>query len=219
MDARPQVATVIEVRASPVPRRCRGPMKEALLVTDLAPARQDLAASPFGEPSTASTVDPLAELIARAGSGDLDACAQVYDATADRVYGLALNILGDEDLAADVTVATYAEVWHGSPAFRPGPGRAASWIIATAHRLAVAQVRTGGSSVPVAAPAPGALLAHLPDEVQETVHLAYFGGRSCAEVAHTTGTSGDVVAGRLGTALRSLRTADARLPGSAAGPA
>lgn len=215
MDARPQVATVIEVRASPVPRRCRGPMKEAQLVTDLAPARQDLAASPLGEPST---VDPLAELVARACAGDLDACAQVYDATADRVYGLALNILGDEDLAADVTVATYAEVWHGSPAFRPGPGRAASWIIATAHRLAVAQVRTGGSSVPVAAPAPGALLAHLPDEVQETVHLAYFGGRSCTEVARTTGTSGDVVAGRLGSALRSLRTADARLPGSTAGP-
>ena len=47
-------------------------------------------------------VDVLGALLARVGRGDHDAFAALYDATAATVYGLALNVVGDEDLACEV---------------------------------------------------------------------------------------------------------------------
>ncbi len=102
--------------------------------------------------------DPLAHLVQRAGVGDLEAFGALYDATSASVYGLALNVLGDDDLACEVVRSAFAEVWRGAPTWSPDHGpAAAAWIVATTHRLAVAHVRTHGTAVPVG-PSTGALL-------------------------------------------------------------
>ncbi|UFN44499.1 RNA polymerase sigma factor [Nocardioides okcheonensis] len=163
-----------------------------------------LAAVP-DEPS-----DDLGPLVGRVGSGDVEAFAALYDATAAAVFGLALNVLGDEDLAADVARQTFAEVWRSAPHYTAGHGPADAWIVATGHRLAVAQVRTGGSAVPVGPHTGSPLLDDLPAEESHALRLTYFGGQTYAEVARTTGVTDGVVVGRLGSALRAIRTATRR---------
>ncbi|MBS2938569.1 hypothetical protein KDN32_12540 [Nocardioides sp. J2M5] len=155
----------------------------------------------------AEGLDPL---VARVGAGDTAALAALYDATSASVFGLALNVLGDEDLAADVTVQTFAEVWRAAPHLTPDHGPADAWIVATGHRLAVAQVRTGGSAVPVGPHLANPLLDDLPADEQHAIRLTYFGGRTCAEVARRTGTDDHVVVGRIGSALRAIRLAARR---------
>lgn len=151
-------------------------------------------------------VDALGTLLARVGRGDHDAFAALYDATAATVYGLALNVVGDEDLACEVVRRTFAEVWRDAPAYSRSHGPAAAWVVATAHRISVAHVRRHGTSVPVG-PSPTPLLADLDPDDRRAVRLAWFGGRTYAEVAISTGTSDHVAAGRLGAALRAIRDA------------
>lgn len=108
--------------------------------------------------------DRLGLLLARVARGDHEAFAALYDATAPTVFGLALNVVGDEGLACEVARRTYAKVWCDAPAWSRAQGSAAAWIVATAHRLAVAHVRTHGTSVPVG-PSPAPLLADLRTDV------------------------------------------------------
>lgn len=99
--------------------------------------------------STEVPEDSLAHLVRRSGAGDVKAFAALYDATAASVYGLALNVLGDDDLACEVLRSAYAEVWRDAPTWSPAHGPVAPWIAVTTHRLAVAHVRTHGTAVPV----------------------------------------------------------------------
>lgn len=154
--------------------------------------------------------DPLVPLLARAGAGDLDALAALYDATSTSVFGLALNVLGDEELAVEVTRLTYAQVWRGAAAYSTAHGPVAAWIVATTHRLAVAHVRTHGTAVPVGPHAANTWLDDLAPDEQHIVRLAYFGGRTYTEVARSTGADEHATAGRLGSALRAIRDAARR---------
>ena len=75
--------------------------------------------------------DRLGLLLARVARGDHEAFAALYDATAPTVFGLALNVVGDEGLACEVARRTYAEVWRDAPAWSRAQGSAAAWIVAT----------------------------------------------------------------------------------------
>lgn len=154
--------------------------------------------------------DTLAHLVQRASVGDLEAFGELYDATAGPVYGLALNVLGDADLACEVVRDAFAEVWAYAPSWTPAHGPVAAWIVATTHRLAVAHVRTHGTALPAGPSNAAPVLDGLDLADQHTVRLAYFGGRTVSQVAHSTGTSDVVVAGRLGSALRAIRDAARR---------
>jgi RNA polymerase sigma-70 factor (ECF subfamily) len=163
---------------------------------------------PMTDTATPRTVvqppaDPLADLVARAAAGDVTALADVYDATSARVHGLALHVLGDADLACEVVQETYAEVARSSRPFDHRTGTANAWIVATAHRHAVAR-RRALTSVPTAGvPAP---VADLPEPERQVVQLAYLEGRTCAEVARITRVSPEAAAVRLRSALLSLRS-------------
>ena len=155
-------------------------------------------------------VDSLAHLVQRASVGDVEALGELYDATAGPVYGLALNVLGDADLACEVVREAFAELWAYAPSWTPAHGSVAAWIVATTHRLAVAHVRTHGTAVPAGPSNAAPVLDGLDPDEQHAVRLVYFGGRTVSQVAHTSGTTGGVVAGRLGSALRAIRDAARR---------
>lgn len=155
-------------------------------------------------------VDPLAHLLQRASVGDLEAFGELYDATSGPVYGLALNVLGDADLACEVVREAFAEVWAYAPSWTGAHGPVAAWIVATTHRLAVAHVRANGTALPVGPSDAATVLDGLDPDDQDAVRLVYFGGRTVSQVAHTSGTTGGVVAKRLGSALQAIRDAARR---------
>lgn len=100
---------------------------------ELAAGRE--AASP--EPG-----DQLRLLLLDVGRGSVPAFERLYDAVAGSVFGIALRVVRDPDLAEDVAQEALADVWRLAPRYRPDAGSARSWILTIAHRRAVDRVRS-----------------------------------------------------------------------------
>ncbi len=72
------------------------------------------------------------DLVRRAQRGDERAMRQIYDAHAARVNGVALSVLGDEELAQDASQETWIRAFRSLHAFR-GDSSFSTWI----YRIAV----------------------------------------------------------------------------------
>jgi RNA polymerase sigma-70 factor (ECF subfamily) len=70
-------------------------------------------------------------LVLAARKGDLEAFNQLVILYQDRIYNLALRILGDEDSAEDITQNTFLNAYRGLHRFRMGPFRSWLYRIAT----------------------------------------------------------------------------------------
>ncbi|MFI8192154.1 ECF RNA polymerase sigma factor SigK [Streptomyces sp. NPDC085946] len=108
----------------------------------------------------------LVESVAR---GDTDAFAQLYDAVAAPVLGVARAVLRDVAQSEEVAQEVLVEVWRTAPRYRPERGTAMNWILTLAHRRAVDRVRSVEAAA--ARDHKAALLDRLPeyDEVSEQV--------------------------------------------------
>ena len=87
-----------------------------------------------------ATLDDKA-LLARVADGDSRALDMLYDRYSRVVYGVALRILGEAELAEDVVQETFWRVWRRSRTFQSGRGQVASWIFGIAHNLSVDELR------------------------------------------------------------------------------
>jgi RNA polymerase sigma-70 factor (ECF subfamily) len=76
----------------------------------------------------------LAELIHESSAADGAAFAELYDATASRVYGLAARILRSPAQAEDAALETYLEVWRTSARFSADRSSPIAWILAIVLR-------------------------------------------------------------------------------------
>lgn len=165
-------------------------------VADDAPSPEDGASGP-----------DLAELLRRSGRGDEAAFAVLYDATAARVYGLAVRVVRDPAQAEEVAQESFLEIWRTAGRFDSARGSALSWLLTITHRKAVDRVRSAEASSrrdtsyqqhnqPVehdttAEAAEASLearrvrgaLATLTDVQREAVSLAFLGGYTHTEVA------------------------------------
>jgi RNA polymerase sigma-70 factor (ECF subfamily) len=180
-----------------------------------------------------TTTDPegndtdLTALLARARRGDGAACAALYDATAARVYGLVLRVVGTETEALAVTERVYGDIW--SERHETVSGSSIAWILAIAHRVAVTTVRaareSGDVHDPVGDAGPvdalestvggvglsregrrvAAALAELTGEQREALTLAYFGAHTHSEVSMMTGSPQASTHARLHDGLALLR--------------
>ena len=146
-------------------------------------------------------------MLKRAARGDKEAFADLYDATASRVYGLAVRVVRDPAQAEEVTQEAFLEVWRTSSRFDPDRGSAMSWLLTICHRKAVDRVRSAEASsrrdttyqqknqtVDHDATADAAqasmearrvrdALRTLTEVQREAIELAYFGGYTHSEVA------------------------------------
>ena len=108
-------------------------------MTGIRPVPDESAASPTPRSSENQT---LSELLQRAGRGDEEAFADLYDAVASRLHGLVLRVVRDPAQAEEVTQEAMVEIWRQSARFDPALGSPLSWLMTIAHRRAVDRVRS-----------------------------------------------------------------------------
>jgi RNA polymerase sigma-70 factor, ECF subfamily len=160
---------------------------------------------------------------------DRGAAEELYGRFASRVYGLGIVILGGDAAAQDLVQDTFVKLWRNADRYDTTRGRLETWVLLIARSLAIDTLRrrvlesrsleaAGGSPREVDdAPGPEELagtadlaararraMEELSGEQRAALELAYFGGKTSAEVAELEGIP-------LGTAKTRIRTALIRL--------
>ncbi|MGN6380389.1 MAG: sigma-70 family RNA polymerase sigma factor [Gaiellales bacterium] len=169
-------------------------------------------------------------LLALVARGDGDAFARLYDMYGEVAYSLALRIVRDRDLAADVVQEAFMTVWNQAAKFDPSRGRPSTWILTMTHHRAVDIVRREqrrrseslDQASQAADPAPpveerawlgvartqiAAALRTLPDPHREVIELAYFAGYTQSELAERLSLPLGTVKSRTFAAMTALREA------------
>ena len=173
-------------------------------------------------------------LVRRLKARDESALAELYDAMAPWVLGLALRILQDHGEAEEVLSDVFVQVWARIHQHEPSRGPLVPWVLSIARNRALDALRRrrrwwrkaerweaarrheDDGVVPAPDPAeasvPGwpvhqevhAALAALPADQRRVVQLAYFEGLTHSEIARRTGQP-------LGTVKTRLRLAHGKL--------
>ncbi|GAB3715321.1 sigma factor [Nocardiopsis oceani] len=160
------------------------------------------------------------DLLTRAGAGDEQAFAALYDRGAATVHGLALRALHDAVLAENATKAVWVRVWRTADEYTPDQGTAMAWVMALAHRTVVELIRsdrhdsgsarvasahTGSLRVPTARGAPDRG-DHLSSSARRrAVLLAYFQGYTSEQIGALLGVPREAVPTMLHSGLMHLR--------------
>lgn len=145
--------------------------------------------------------------LTRVAAGDKQAFAELYDATAPRIYGLVKRLLIDPAQAEEVTQEIYLEVWQTATRYKPERGSAMSWMLTMAHRRAVDRIRASQASrdrdsrigirdydreydqvaehveITMEGARVKRALQGLTELQRQAVELAYYGGLSHSEIA------------------------------------
>ena len=67
---------------------------------------------------------------------DKNALKQVYEAYLPYIYGIVLNMVGNKELAEDVTSEFFIKLWDISDTYKPGKGHR-GWLATIARNLAI----------------------------------------------------------------------------------
>ena len=151
--------------------------------------------------------DTPEQRLARISAGDKRAFAELYDATAARIFGLIRRLLVDPAQAEEVTQEVYLEIWQTAARYKPERGSAISWMLTMAHRRAVDRIRASQASrdrdhkigirdydreydqvaehveLTMEGERVKRAIAGLTELQRQAVELAYFGGLSHSEIA------------------------------------
>lgn len=90
----------------------------------------------------------LEHALARVALRDRAAFNGLYSATSSRLFAVALRMMRSRAEAEDLLQEAYIRIWNKAGSFRPGQGRALSWMIAITRNLAIDRLRA--KPVPVA---------------------------------------------------------------------
>ena len=163
-------------------------------------------------------------LLAGLASGDTDATVAFVRRYQRRVYGLALTLLHDRDLADDVAQEALVRAWRHAGAFDARRGSVTTWLLAITRNLSIDAIRANRvtpvtddvleAALPVSSgddPGDASVVADevrrvaraldaLPDEQRRALILTRLRGLTAAEVAAQEGIP-------LGTAKTRIRSA------------
>lgn len=179
--------------------------------------------------TSASDHEDLNKLLLQIADGSRDAFAQLYDAIAPVVFGIARRVVRDPAQSEEVTQEVMLEVWRTAARFNPERGNAFAWIATMAHRRAVDVVRSRQSSrerekiagrgdVAYDAVAEQVVetaeresvaeaMSQLTSLQREVIELAYYGGCTYREVANHLDAPLGTVKTRMRDGLKRLRRA------------
>lgn len=142
-------------------------------------------------------------LVHRMSRGDAEALRAFYDFYVDRIYAVALRILGNPEDARDAVQETFVKAWRQAGTYREERGEVFAWLVLIARNTAIDQVRAGTRRRALLAefsedrPSPqpaetvtveqrdylSRTLGKLEHSQRRAVELAFFAGCSQAEVA------------------------------------
>jgi RNA polymerase sigma-70 factor, ECF subfamily len=170
-----------------------------------------------------------AELMSAFVARDERAAQAMFERYASRIYGLGMVMLGNDQAAQDLVQDTFVKVWRSSGRFDPDRGRLDTWILLAARSVAIDALRrrvlewrtleqTGHQREEDPEPGPDEraivsdmagrarrAMARLSPEQRSALELAYFGGRTTAEVAALEGIPHGTAKTRIRAALLRLR--------------
>jgi len=162
-------------------------------------------------------------VLAAMGAGDADAAAVFVRRFQARVYGLALTMLRDPDLAEDVAQDAFLRAWRYAGTYDARRGQVATWLLTIARNAALDRARMR-SPTPVdpdivaaevdrEAPDDGVVarghvrdaVAALPADQRRALVLAMYAGRTAREIAELDGVPLGTVKTRIRAAMTKLR--------------
>lgn len=168
-------------------------------------------------------------LMVRVQRDDARAFEVLYDRHWNAVFWLAMRILDDRGLAADVTQEAFTALWRHRDQYRPDRGRLKWWLLSIVRNRAINVQRRHRDDVPrtpppfelIAAPDSteeevlagdeqrelAVLVAHLPSDQRAVIELAFYKGLSHAEITERLGVPLGTIKGRIRSALDRLRLA------------
>lgn len=166
-----------------------------------------------------------ADLVARVADGDAtDAIAELYRRFGPRLYGFALQRLGDRRQAEELVQDVFVRLWRSARRYDPDLSSVTTFLFLLARRAVVDQHRrTGARPVTTDHELPDQpthdepdrtldgmelrdAMRHLPDHQRETLALQLEDGLTVSEVAERTGVPLGTAKSRRFLALRALRT-------------
>jgi len=178
-----------------------------------------------------------ADLIGRAAKGDARALEVLYDRYSRSVFGFALRLVGDQQLAEEVLQEAFFRAWRQGADYNPSRGTFITWLLSITHNLAIDEIRkrrrrpqkadneepetvlaamadTGAGSDVEDEVWLGALrqtvaqaLAGLPAPQREAIELAYYQGLTQREIADRLGEPLGTIKTRMRLGLQKLREA------------
>jgi len=149
----------------------------------------------------------LEQLIARSASGDRAAFARLYEASAAKLYGVALRILRREDWAEEVLQECYVSIWAHARDYRPVMAAPMTWMTSIVRNRCLDWLRRpalevndpeGAIAEGAESPVPGPLarlesakeaqalvrcLGQLEGKQRQAIALAFYDGLSHSELA------------------------------------
>jgi RNA polymerase sigma-70 factor, ECF subfamily len=171
------------------------------------------------------------ELAALVDAKDPAAFEVFFDRHGGAAYSLAHRIVGDRQLAEDVTQEAFLSIWRSSARYDPARGSVRSWTLGVVRNRAIDALRRASVPAPKLDLDDAALLeaqaapertesealrrdtarrvrgavGRLPPEQSQVITLAYFGGFTHSEIASMLGTPLGTVKGRMRLGLEKLR--------------
>jgi RNA polymerase sigma-70 factor (ECF subfamily) len=185
-----------------------------------------------------------ADCIRRAGRGEQQGLAELYDHTNRLVYGVALRMAGNPADAEEITLDVYSQVWRLAKDYTPERGSPTAWLMMMTRSRALDRVRSRTArsqhetvlETTYDQPAAGqtaeesAMLTQdrrrvrqamglLSAEQREAIELAFFSGLTHSELAERLGQPLGTVKTRIRLGMMRLRSALTGPPGAAASAA
>ena len=174
--------------------------------------------------------EALMRLIAHAST---EALSVFYDRYSRLVYSLALNAVGDQATAEEITQDVFFRVWENAGTYRVEQAKVSTWLTSITRHRAIDVLRRRSSrperssigwddislnALPVSADDPEdqvvlrltgervrAALASLPDEQRKALALAFFQGLTHSEIAEILGDPLGTVKTRIRSGMQKLR--------------
>ena len=83
-------------------------------------------------------------LVREVAAGSQDALAALYDRHADAVFGAAIRLTSDRQVAEEVVQETFLALWNRAELFDPNTGSLAAWLHTIARNRTVDRLRAAG---------------------------------------------------------------------------
>lgn len=176
--------------------------------------------------SEMSTRENDSILVARTRRRDQDAFALLYDRYSRLVYSIALRVVRSASAAEDILHDVFLQLWQSPERFDSARGNLPSWIAVITRNRAIDRIRQQRACVDPADTvliSPGDLgseveladfvervrevLRTMPNAQRQAVEMAFFDGKTHAEIAAATREPLGTIKTRIRSALMTIRKA------------